>query len=138
MTEYEKPLPNPTSDTQPFWDYCKKHELRIQKCAQCGYIRYPPGIVCPKCQSMEAEWTKLSGRGKVFSFVIFHYLYNKAFGSDIPYAAASIELEEGPRMMSSITGCQLEDIRIDMPVEVYFEDITDEFTLPKFKPRTLA
>ena len=135
MTEYEKPLPNPTSETQPFWDYCKKHELRMQKCTQCGHVRYPPGIACPKCQSMEAEWAKLSGNGKVFSFVVFHYSYNKAFGNDVPYAVASIELEEGPRMMSNIIGCRLEDIKIDMPVEVDFEDITDEFALPKFKPR---
>ena len=138
MPTYEKPLPNPTTDTQPFWDYCKKHELRMQKCLQCGHIRYPPGLVCPKCHSMEAEWVKLSGKGKVFSFVIFHYLYNKAFGNDIPYAAASIELEEGPRMMSNIIGGNLEDIKIDMPVEVHFEDVTDEFALPKFRPRAQA
>ena len=136
MTNYEKPLPGPTLETQPFWDYCKKHELRMQKCPQCGHFRFPPSIVCPKCRSMnEAEWTKLSGRGKVFSFVIFHYLYNKAFAKDIPYIAAVIELEEGRRMMSNVTGCKVEDIKIDMPVEVYFEDITDEFALPKFKPR---
>ncbi len=135
MTTYEKPLPSPTTDTQPFWDYLKKHELRMQKCLQCGHIRYPPSMVCPKCHSMEAEWVKLSGKGKVFSFVIYHYVYNKAFSNDIPYAAASIELEEGPRVMSNITGCKLEDIRIDMPVEVHFEDVTDEFALPKFKPR---
>jgi len=135
MTKYEKPLPNPTVETRPFWDYCKKHELRMQKCTQCGYIRYPPSIICPKCQFIEAEWTKLSGRGKVYSFVIFHYLYDKTFANDIPYAVASIELEEGPRMMSNIIGCKLDEIRVDMPVEVYFEDISDEFALPKFKPR---
>ena len=62
-------------------------------------------------------------------------MYDKAFANDIPYAAASIELEEGPRIMSNIVGGKLEDIKIDMPVEVYFEDVTDEFALPKFKPR---
>ncbi|MBI2979535.1 MAG: Zn-ribbon domain-containing OB-fold protein [Chloroflexi bacterium] len=131
---YTKPLPDPTIETKPFWDYCKKHELRMQKCAQCGHIRFPPGIVCPKCHSMEAEWVKLSGKGKIFSFVIFHYVYNKAFKDDVPYASASIELDEGPRMMSNIIGCKLEDIKINMPVEVHFEDITGEFALPKFKP----
>ena len=134
MVSYEKPLPDPTPDTKPFWDYCKKHELRMQKCAQCGYIRYPPSIVCPKCQSMEAEWIKLNGKGKLYSFVVFQYVYNQAFAKDIPYVVASIELEEGPRIMSNITDCKLEDIKVNMPVEVYFEDITDEFALPKFKP----
>ncbi|MBI4187985.1 MAG: Zn-ribbon domain-containing OB-fold protein [Chloroflexi bacterium] len=135
MTMYTKPLPDPTIETKPFWDYCKKHELRMQKCVQCGHIRFPPGIVCPKCHSMESDWVKLSGKGKVFSFVIFHYVYNKAFKDEVPYASAAIELDEGPRMMSNITGCKLEDIKINMPVEVYFEDITGEFALPKFKPR---
>ena len=138
MTEikYEKPFPQPTADPQPFWEYCKKHELRMQECSQCGHIRYPRGIVCPKCCSMEYEWTKLMGRGEVFSFSTFHYVYNKAFSNEVPYVAAAIELEEGPRMISNIIGCKLEDIKIDMPVEVYFEDITDEFALPKFKPAT--
>jgi len=135
MAESEKPLPLPTIDTQPFWDYCKKHELRMQKCSQCGYIRYPPSIVCPKCHYMEAEWVRLSGRGKVFSFVICHYVYDKAFANDIPYAVASIELEEGPRMISNIIGCKLEEIKVGMPVEVDFEDVANEFALPKFKPR---
>jgi len=83
-----------------------------------------------------AEWIKLSGRGKIYSFVIFQHLYHPAFAHDIPYAVASIELEEGPRMMSNITGCKMEDIKIGMPLEVYFEEATGEFALPKFKPRT--
>ena len=136
MTTYEKPLPNPPLEAMPFWDFCKKHELRMQGCSHCGYIRYPPSIVCPKCHSMEAEWVKLSGRGKVFSFATYHYVYDRAFANDIPYAVASIELEEGPRMMSNVIGVKPEDIRPDMPVEVHFEDVTDEFSLPKFKPRT--
>ena len=136
MTTYEKPLPPVDEDTAPFWEYCKKHELRTQKCTQCGHLRYPPGIVCPKCHSMEAEWTKLSGKGKVYSFAIYHQLYHEAYSKDVPYNVATIHLDEGPRMLSNIVGCKLEDIKIDMPVEVCFEDITDEFALPKFKPAT--
>ena len=137
MVTYEKPLPFPNVETQPFWDYCKKHELRMQKCPNCGFIRYPPSTVCPNCHSLdEAEWVKLSGRGKVYSFVIFQYVYDRSFTKDIPYAVASIELEEGPRMMSNITGIKLEDIKVDMPVEVYFDDINEEYALPKFKPGT--
>ena len=135
-TKHEKPLPQPSADTEPFWDYCKKHELRMQKCSQCGHVRYPPGIICPKCSSLEAEWAKLSGKGEVFSYSVFHYVYNKAFSDNVPYVAASIELEEGPRMLSNVTGCKPEDVKIGMPVEVYFEDVADKFTLPKFKARS--
>ena len=136
MTTYEKPLPTVNEDTAPFWEYCKKHELRMQKCKQCGHVRYPPSIVCPKCHSMEAEWTKLSGKGKIYTFCIYHQVYHEAYGKDVPYNVATIHLDEGPGFISNIVGCKLEDIKVDMPVEVYFEDITDEFTLPKFKPAT--
>ena len=136
MAKYEKPLSVIDADNAPYWEYCKKHELRMQKCAQCGHIRFPVSIVCPRCHSMEAEWTRLSGKGKVYSFAIYRRLYHEAFKDDMPYDVAIIQLDEGPRMISNVIGCEVEDIRIDMPVEVYFEDITDEFALPKFKPAT--
>ena len=131
---YEKPLPIINEDNAPYWEYAKKHELRMQKCTRCGYIRFPVSIVCPKCHSMEAEWTRLSGRGKGYSYIIYHQAYHPSYKDDIPYAVAIIQLDEGPRMESNITGCQMEDIKIDMPVEVYFDDVTEDISLPKFKP----
>ncbi len=80
------------------------------------------------------EWTKLSGRGKVYSFVIFHRAYHKAFEKDLPYAVAVIELAEGSRLLSNLVGIAPDRIRCDMPVEVIFEDITPDATLPKFRP----
>jgi uncharacterized OB-fold protein len=136
MVVYDKPLPVIDEDTAPYWKYCKSHELRMQKCGSCGHIRFPAGILCPKCHSMEAEWTKLSGKGRIYSFVIFHHAFHPSYKNDIPYAAAIIQLDEGPRLDSNITGCSLEDIRIDMPVEVYFDDVTDDISLPKFRPVT--
>lgn len=137
MNTIEKPLPHYILDQKPFWEYCKKHELRMQKCPDCGFIRYPSSIICPDCHSLkEAEWTKLSGKGKVFSFVVFDYVYHAAFAGDIPYAVGSIELEEGPRMLATIIGCKPEDVKVEMPVEVVFEDINEEFALPKFRPIT--
>lgn len=107
---------------------------RMQKCNQCGHIRFPVSIVCPKCHSMEVEWTKLSGKGKIHSYIIYRQAFHPSYENDIPYAVAIIQLDEGPRMASNITGCEMEDIKIDMPVEVYFDDVTDEISLPKFKP----
>ena len=131
---YEKPLPVINEDNAPYWEYCRNHELRMQKCTDCGHIRFPASIVCPKCNSMEAEWTQLSGRGKVYSYVIYHMAYHPSYKDDIPYTVAIIQLNEGPRMESNITDCKGEDIQIDMPVELYFDDVTDDVTLPKFKP----
>ena len=83
---------------------------------------------------MKAEWQKLSGKGKVYSYTIYQRVYHPGFKNDVPYSVAIIHLDEGPSMISNIVGCKMEDIKIDMPVEVVFEDVTDEFSLPKFKP----
>jgi uncharacterized OB-fold protein len=130
----EKPLPVPTEDSEPYWQGCKQHELRMQRCEDCGHFRFPPSVICPKCTSLEATWTKLSGRGEIYTFVIFHQVYHPAFDPDLPYNVAIVHLEEGPFMHANIVGCRNEDLRIGMPVEVVFEDISDEITLPRFRP----
>ena len=134
MSNYQKPLPIVDEDNSPYWEYCKKHELRMQRCNQCGYIRFPASIICPKCHSLEAEWVCLSGKGKVYSYIIYRQAFHPAYENDIPYVAAIIQLDEGPRLDSNITGCPTEAINIDMPVEVYFDDVTAEISLPKFRP----
>jgi uncharacterized OB-fold protein len=131
---YEKPLPRPDAERKPFWDYCKQHELRVQRCTACNRLNIPSTFYCPNCFSDSFEWVKMCGRGKVYTYAVVRQPYHKAFAKDLPYVIASIELEEGPRMMSNIVGCKPEDIKINMPVEVLFEDVTDEFSLPKFKP----
>ena len=122
MAKYQKPLPIINEDNAPYWEYCRKHELRMQKCEGCGHIRFPVSILCPKCHSMDAVWTKLSGRGKVFSYIVFRVPYIDSYKDDIPYTVVIVQLEEGPRMESNLIVPDLEDIRIDMPVKVYFDD----------------
>jgi len=133
---YEKPLPKPNSDTKPFWSGCREHQLRFQKCCICGHVRWPASILCPKCHSYDTEWVAASGKGKVYTFVVFHYAYHKAFENDLPYVTAVIELEEGPHLLSNIVACNPEEVVCDMPVKVKWEDITGEFSLPKFEPAT--
>ncbi|OGP59776.1 MAG: hypothetical protein A2V67_03265 [Deltaproteobacteria bacterium RBG_13_61_14] len=134
MSEWEKFLPKPTEDTEPYWDYCRKQELRMQKCKGCGLVRFPPSVICPRCWSLGHEWVKLSGRGKVWSWVIFHQAFYPGYADDVPYNTAIIELEEGPRLHANVIGCRNEEIYIEMPVEVAFEKVDDEVTLPKFRP----
>lgn len=134
VSKIPKPLPTPTEDSQPYWEGCKRHELLIQRCEECGHYRFPPSVLCPKCMSMNTKWTKASGKATVYSWTIFHQLYHPAFEEDIPYNVAIVELEEGPMMHTNIVGCRNEDISIGMPVEVVFEDVSDEIALPMFKP----
>lgn len=133
-TEYKKPIPVPSQLSEPFWEACKRHELILQQCKQCASFRFPPAVLCPECLSEDTEWSRVSGRGKVFSFVVYRRLYNANFDGDLPYTVAIVELAEGARMLSNIVGVAPEDVRCDMPVEVLFEDITPDATLPKFRP----
>jgi uncharacterized OB-fold protein len=132
---YAKPLPAIDEENKPFWEYAKKHELRMQKCPQCGQIYYPPSSLCPNCHSWEkAEWTKLSGKGTVYSFIVARRATNPAFAKEVPYVVAIVETNEGGRLISNVIGCKPEDVKVGMAVEVVFEDVTDEISLPKFKP----
>jgi uncharacterized OB-fold protein len=130
----QKPIPTVTDDTKPFFDYARKHELRMQKCLRCGKFYYPPSEMCPHCHNWGAEWTKLSGKGEVYSFIVARRATNPAFAREIPYVVAIILTEEGTRMISNVVGVKPEDVRVGMPVEVAFEDLTDTIALPKFKP----
>jgi len=134
MQSHSKPVPVADIDTKPFWDYCKKRELRVQKCLKCGKLHYPPNSICPNCLNMGSEWVKLSGKGQVYSFIVVHRRYHPAFAAEIPYVVAIIETEEGIRMLSNVIGCKPDAVKIGMPVEVVYEDVSPEFTLPKFKP----
>jgi len=134
MSEWEKFKPVPTEDTEEYWEYCEEGELRLPKCKACGHVRMPPSVLCPKCLSEEYEWAKLSGKGKIFTYAIFHHAFYPGYADDVPYNTAIIELDEGPRMHTNVIDCENEDLYIGMPVEVTFEKVDDEIFLPKFKP----
>jgi uncharacterized OB-fold protein len=131
----DKPVPNPSEDSNPFWEGCQRKELLIQQCKGCGYHRFPPALLCPRCLSMESSWICASGKAVVYSFEITHRPFFPAW--DPPYNVAIVELAEGPRMHTNIVGCSNDEICIGMPVEVLFEKIEDQdWLLPKFKPCT--
>jgi len=133
---YDRPLPELNSLTRPFWDYCKTHELRMQFCTLCGSWVWYPKAWCPKCGRREGlEWRRLSGRGSVYSFTVIRQVIDNApsFSKDVPFVIALIELEEGPRLYSNLTGAKPEDVAIGDKAEVYFDDVTAEVSLPKFR-----
>lgn len=131
---YEKPLPQANPDTQPFWDGCRAHTLRFQKCADCDHVRWPPSMICPDCHGQHTEWITAAGKGSVYTYAVYHRAFDPAFKEDLPYVTAVVRLDEGPHLLTNIIGCNPEDIRCDMPVEVVWEDVTKEFSLPKFRP----
>ena len=129
-----KPFPVPSLETRPYWEGCKAHELRIQRCAACGQHQFYPRLYCAQCFSDRVEWVKASGRGKVATFTIVRRPVSPAFADDVPYVVALVTLEEGPTMMTNIVGIAPERVEIGMPVMVTFDDWSEEIAIAKFKP----
>ena len=134
MAEYTKPLPVADADSKEFWDSCHRHEMQLQKCNQCQKFYFPPGPVCPHCFSNDVKWEKVSGKGEVYSFVIVRRSPGPEWESSVPYVMADIELPEGVRLISNVVGCQPEDVKIGMKVQVTYDDVTEEISLPKYQP----
>jgi len=129
----DRVLPKPTPETQHYWDGAKSGELRLQRCTACETAYFPPRPFCPECGSRDVAVFRASGRGTLHSYIINHV---GAPGMPAPFAVAVVELEEGPRLMANIHECEQtpEALQLDMPLEVTFEKVTDEITLPQFKP----
>lgn len=138
MTEvkkYEKPLPEFRPETKPFWDACKNHELVIPRSKTTGeYFFYPRAFSPGDDMTDDIEWVKASGKAKVWTFAIHHMGPTKAYKGDPPYVVALVETDEGVKMMTNVVDCDPKDVHIGMEVEVVFDDVTDEVTLPKFRP----
>ncbi|MBH69638.1 MAG: DNA-binding protein [Rhodospirillaceae bacterium] len=134
MSADNRELPNPTPETQHFWDGTRLGELRIQRCHKCEKTYFPPRHFCPSCGSKDVSVLKATGRATLHSYIISHL---PAPGFIPPYAIAIAKLEEGPKMMCNIVGCEQtpEALILDMPLEVTFEKVSEEITLPQFKPR---
>jgi hypothetical protein len=132
--KYAKPLPRIDEESKGFWEACRRHELYIQRCTDCGAARYYPRALCPTCLSDAVEWLRCGGRGIVYTFTVTYQNQAPGFRDELPYVMAYVELDEGVRMLTNIVGCAPDAVRIGLPVEVVFEDATATVTLPKFKP----
>jgi len=129
----ERPLPAITPETRHFWDGTQTGELRLQKCAACNHVYFPPRPFCPKCASQDVRVFRASGRATLHSYVIHH---RPVPGFVPPYSIAVVELEEGPRMMTNIVEIEQtpEALQLDMQLEVVFQRISEEISLPLFRP----
>lgn len=135
MTETPSKLkPRPAPESLPYWQAAREHRLSLPKCDACELFWFPPSNACRHCLSPRFHFEDVTGRGTIFSFVIFHRVYRQAFAESVPYVVALVELEEGPRLLTNILGVDPHDVRCDMPVEVVFDDLDEDCSIPKFRP----
>ena len=132
----KKPIPRIDAESKGYWEACRRHELYIQKCTSCGQLRFYPRALCPQCLSPDLEWILCSGRGEVYTFTVTHQNHAPGFRESLPYVLAYVQLEEGVQILTNVVDCSPDDVEIGMPVEVTFEDVSDEVAIPRFRPRT--
>lgn len=130
---YAKPLPYVDESSRAFWDAAKRHEFVLWHCRSCGKY-YFPATVCHCRPDPDMGWDRASGRGSLYSWTVFQQPYHPAFVGDLPYNVGLVKLEEGCFFITNVVGCANDDLLVGLPLDVTFDDVTDEVTLVKFKP----
>ena len=133
---YDKPIPVPQPESDYYWKKAQQGELWLRRCDDCEIAYFYPRDICPHCFSRNTSWVQSSGKGTLHAFAIVHRAPHPAFKADAPYVTALVELDEGVRIPTNLVEVEPEpaQIRVGMAVEAVFEQITDEITLPKFRP----
>lgn len=128
-----KPLPTPDGDSQALWDGFKNGELLLQHCDDCGHVQYYQQGMCRLCQSTKLRHKAASGKGTIYSYSVVYRAPGPAFKDDVPYAVLLVQLEEGPRMISSLVGKNFNGLDFDVAVKLTTAAISDEISLPYFE-----
>ncbi|SEN04387.1 hypothetical protein SAMN05192533_108148 [Mesobacillus persicus] len=128
------PRPDVNEDTIEYWQLLQEtKQLHVQKCKNCGTYSHPPRPICHHCRQYQLEWVPMSGKGTVYSYVIYHRSVHPGF--EVPYEVVLVELEEGVRIISNMVDCEPDEVYIGMPVEVVVDQVFEDIALPKFKRR---
>lgn len=132
-----RPLPTPSELTAGFWQAAAERRLVVQRCDGCGQLRHYPQPMCPNCHSTDWQWSEMSGRGTVYTFTVAHQAFHPAWARSVPYVVATVELDEGVRMVTDLPTEDVDDVAIGRAVEVFFDDMLtadgQPFTLPRFR-----
>jgi len=132
-----RPLPEPDEWSKGFWDACQRGALELQRCMACKRFRFYPRPMCPHCRSLDWEYAPVSGRGTIYSWIVVRPPVMPAFQDKVPLAVVLVELEEDPelRMVGNLLDCAVDEIEFGLAVEVTFEKVADDVTLPQWRPR---
>ena len=127
---------NPDVHTRPFWEACRRRELRFQRCAACSRFRHPPLPGCPHCGATAVEWVQVRGRGRVFSYTIVHHAALPDLRDAVPYNVVVVEFDDAPgaRLVTNVLGVGPEEVRVGMEVELTWDEVSRELALPRCRP----
>ena len=135
-----KPVPVPDAASEPFFAGARRGQLMLLRCGACGTFQSPTAYLgvpvrprCVGCFAAALEWAPSSGRASLYSVALMHKVYDQAFAAEVPYNIAVVETEEGVRLTSQVVDAR--ELELGMPLEVTFERLSDEVSIPKFRPR---
>ncbi len=132
--EIDHPKPVADWETRGYWEGAGRHELVLQRCRRCGTVQHRPRALCVTCLGGEIEHFVASGRGTVWTFTVTEQNQVPPFRDATPYVLAYVELDEGPRLLTNVVGCEPEAVRIGMPVVAEFRADADGLAVPVFRP----
>jgi len=128
-----RPLPQTDGPDRPFWQALRRREVQVQRCGSCGTHRFPATRYCAHCRSDVSEWVVVAPSGTLETWCVFHRPYFE--GLPVPYTVIQVRLDCGVRVFANPAGVKNDKLRIGIPVEAVFEDVTGDVTLLMFKPK---
>ena len=130
-----RPIPVPDQYTKSFWDSAKREVLELQRCQSCGHFQHPPYPTCLNCMSIDLKFEPVGGSGTIYAYTYMYHTGDKRFASAVPYASIVVELDNAPGalMAANLLGVPHTEAKVGRRVEVVFEPLNDEITLPQFK-----
>jgi len=128
-----RPLPQTDGPDRPFWQALRRREVQVQRCGSCGTHRFPATRYCAHCRSDASEWVAVAPSGTLETWCVFHRPYFE--GLPVPYTVIQVRLDCGVRVFANPAGVKNDKLRIGIPVEAVFEDVTGDVTLLMFKPK---
>ena len=132
MTSPSRSLPDVTEPLMaPFWQAAKRHVLVVQKCDDCGDVRFPPLEICSNCWSTEQTWQEIEPAGTVWSFVVYHRALDPSKKGEVPYSIGRVKTDAGP-VFTVRLDVPHGKARVGMPVVATWEDVDDDVTLLRF------
>jgi len=127
-------VPAPDELTAPYWTAAHERRLTIQRCTHCARLSHPPVVCCPRCHHGTFRWDEMSGHGSIYAFTVVAHSVHPVSAGATPYMIALVELAEGPRILANLRNCDVDHVRIGLPVAVLFEAVDDAVALPQFTP----
>ncbi|MPZ60926.1 MAG: hypothetical protein GEU93_06450 [Propionibacteriales bacterium] len=129
-----KPIPTLRGEEKVYFEEAKNGRLVYQLCRDCAQRIFYPRTVCTNCMSENLEYVASAGKGTIYSFTTLHVPGHPEFADDVPYTVVLVDLEEGVRVLADLVDCDPDDVKVGMSVEVLFEAVTEDFTVPRFRP----